>query len=263
MAEATYPFHSLSFTLVEGASARAALRMARREDGMYDLHVERGSAVNPSSQFTRAVPIETAQSLNDALQRAGVFGWDESYGDDPSATARRWVLSIVFREDVFTLSSRGGSAVPTGFGELLEELYRLDFPRPDARNSARLGASGGLGDSDASAQQGAGFGAVSNLMGSLGMGGVGNMSAGDLGAYGAMGKGGFGGVDFSELANMMQDGQMADLFAEMQSNPRAFEQRMKDEFAHMSPAEQNQLLDQLAATGMASRAWWERFLRGY
>ena len=93
--------------------------------------------------------------------------------------------------------------------------------------------------------------------------GIGGLSAGDLGAYGAMGKGGVGDMDFSKLGEMMQGDEMADLFGELQRNPQVFEQRMKEEFRHMSPEEQNSMLDMLASTGMASRAWWERFLRGF
>lgn len=239
MTEATYPFHSLSFTLVEGASARAALRMTRRDDEMYDLHVERGSAVGPTSQFTRVVPAKTAQSLSDALQRLGVYGWDESYPDARDAVTKRWVLNVVFREGLFSLSSRGGSAVPAGFEQMLEEFYRIDFPRPDVMHvgtSGRAGTAGGAG-----ALGGAPGGAL---------GGLGNL--GDLGSLGSLGD--LSGIDADELSNIA---------SEMQRNPQAFEQRMKDEFAHMSRDEQEQLLDMLASTGFASRAWWERFLRGF
>ena len=93
-----------------------------------------------------------------------------------------------------------------------------------------------------------------------------------MGAYGAAGKGGVGGVDFSQLSELLGGagevpgmgdlGDFQQMFAEMQRNPQAMQQRMKDEFRHMSPDEQNRLLDALASTGMASRAWWERFLRG-
>ena len=254
--EVRYPFHSLSFTLIEGTRPRAALRLKLREGGMYELHVEKGSASRPTSQFTREVPLETAQKLKDALQDIGVFAWDESYGDAPDVPARRWTLNTVFKEGVFATSSKGGSDVPVGFETMLEEFYRLDFPRPEA---ARATAS--------APRQGIGLGTALNTMGSLGLGSVGGMSAGDMGAYGAAGKGGLGDVDFSKLGDVL-GGELAgagfgDVFAEMQRNPQALEQRMKDEFRHMSPDEQNQLLDMLAGTGIASRAWWERFLRGY
>ena len=250
--DVVYPFHSLSFTLIEGTRPRALFRMKRKESGMYELHVERGSAANPSSQFTREVPVATAQGLKDALQEIGVFAWDESYPDSPGAPARRWTLSTVFKKDVFSVSSKGGSDVPVGFEILLEELYKLDFPRPDASRASAT-----------SARQGIGLGTALNSMGSLGLGSIGGMSAGDLGAYGAMGKGSIGDMDFSKLGEMMQGDEMADLFGELQRNPQAFEQRMKEEFRHMSPEEQNKMLDMLASTGMASRAWWERFLRGF
>ena len=255
MSETTaYPFHSLSFTLIEGTRPRAAFRMKALESGMYELHVERGPASRPSSQFTREVPLATAQSLKDALQEIGVFAWDESYLDAPELPARRWTLSTVFKEGVFSTSSKGGSDVPVGFEMMLEEFYKLDFPRPDG---GRNGAVSGH------ARQGAGLGAALNSMGSLGLGSVGGMSAGDLGAYGAAGMGGLGDLDFSKLGDLASAGEMANMFEEMQRNPQAMADRMKDEFRHMSPDEQNQLLDMLASTGMASRAWWERFFRGF
>ena len=157
--EASYPFHSLSFTLIEGTKPRALFRMKRKENGMYELHVERGSAANPSSQFTREVPVATAQGLKDALQEIGVFAWDESYPDSPGAPARRWTLSTVFKKDVFSVSSKGGSDVPVGFEILLEELYKLDFPRPDASRTSAT-----------TARQGIGLGTALNSMGSLGLG---------------------------------------------------------------------------------------------
>ena len=336
MVEKALPFHSFSFTLVADRRPRAALRMAARDGGMYELHVENGPASSPSSQFTREVPLDVAERLRDALQAAGAFGWEESYGDATAPGSRRWSMTTVLKEGVFTVSSKGGSDAPAGFDAVLEELYRLDFPRPDATvrsgagatanlatglgtgpgQGAGLGAGFGIGQgaglgtpgqgsgmgagiglgAGLSAGQGAGLGTVLNSLGSLGLGSFGGLSAGDLGAYGAvgksglgglgannamgregvggpgnpgsldslgaMGKGGFGGLDFSELRDAFASGEMADMLADFQRDPQAMQQRMKEAFSHMTPDEQNRLLDTLAATGTASRAWWERFLRG-
>ena len=249
------PFHSISFTLVEDRRPRAALRLTAGDGGMYELHVEKGSAANPVSQFTREVPLEVAQRLKDALQEIGVFGWAEQYGDAEGRASRRWTLVTVFTEGVFSVSSKGGSDVPAGFGAMLEELYRLDFPRPNEPKASGADAPQGVG----------------SAIGAMGMRGIGGLSAGDLGAYSAAGAS--GGVDFSRLAHMMgvaglpgfDASQMGDMLSAMQGlqgNPQALQQRMRDEFRHMSPDEQSRLLDTLAATGMASRAWWERFFRG-
>ena len=231
------PFHSFSFSLIEDKKPRCAFRLRHLEDDMYELHVEKGSAANPISQFTRKVPLESAQRFKDNLQTAGVFGWDENYGDVPGAAMMRWNVTTVFKEGVFTVASAGGSAVPSGFDALLEELYRLDFPRPDQPRES--------------------FG------GSLGAG-----ATGALGQVGALGAD--LGIDFSQLANMMgQDGlegldsrEMLDLLSQARANPQVLQQRMREEFRHMPPDEQERMLDALAQTGMASRAWWERFLRG-
>ena len=265
--EKALPFHSFTFTLIADRKPRAALRMTALDGGMYELHVERGSASNPTSQFTREVPLDVAQRFKDALQELGVFGWDESYGDTAAPGSRRWSVNTVFKEGVFSVASKGGSDAPASFDSLLEELYRLDFPRPDA---SRAGA--------AAPKQGIGLGTALNSMGSLGLGSIGGMSLGDMGAYGAAGKGGPGDVDFSQLSELLGGagdipgmgsvgdmgsmGELHQMFADMQRNPQAMQQRMKDEFRRMAPEEQNRLLDALASTGMASRAWWERFLRG-
>ena len=113
------------------------------------------------------------------------------------------------------------------------------------------------------------MGSALGALGSMGFGGsFGGLSAGDLGAYGSVGEN--RGIDFSQMAELFQSGgmpgfdpsAMGELFSEAQRNPQAIQQRMRDEFAHMSPEEQNRMLDTLASSGLASRAWWERFLRG-
>lgn len=262
------PFYSFSFTLIDDRRPRAALRLLVVDEdrdkggveggGMYELHVEKGSAANPASQFTREVPCEVAQRLKDSLQDIGVFGWSESYGNAEGLPGRRWTISTVFKRGVFEVSSKGGSQVPAGFDRMLEELYRLDFPRPAKQTQTDVPK--GMG----------------SIIGASGMRGIGGLNAGDLGAYSATGFAGHGDagiggdMGFSQLADMMQGNglpdmdasKMRDLLAEMQRNPQALQQRMRDEFRHMSPDEQNRMLDALASMGTASRAWWERFLRG-
>ena len=141
--EKALPFHSFNFTLIADKRPRSAFRMKAVESGMYELHVEKGSASNPTSQFTREVPVDVAQRLKDALQEIGVFGWDESYGDATAPGSRRWTVTTVFKEGVFSASSKGGSDAPAGFDAMLEELYRLDFPRPAEQGTA--GSSAGSG----------------------------------------------------------------------------------------------------------------------
>ena len=228
------PFHSFSFTLVDERRPRAALRMTSVDEGMYELHVEKGSAANPSSQFTRKVPCEVAQRLKDSLQEIGVFGWAETYGNAEGLPGRRWTLNTVFKQDVFAVSSKGGSQVPGGFDQMLEELYRLDFPRP--AEPVNDSAPRGMG----------------SVIGASGMRGIGSLSAGDLGAYSAAGSkglgglsslagsagqvGGMGGMDFSQLADMMKGSglgdmdfsEMGDLLAQAERNPEVLQQRMRD-----------------------------------
>ena len=204
------PFHSFAFTLIENRAPRRSLRLVAAEDGLFELRVQKGSATNPSSQFTRKVPLDVAERLRESLQSIGVFNWEEAYGDTSAPGARRWTVSTVFKEGVFSVESKGGSDVPPGFEEMLEELYRLDFPRP--------------AESSASAAP------------------VLPTSIGDLAAFAS--KEGLPGL--GDLANL---------------DPASLQQRMKDEFRHMTPDEQNQLIDMLVQTGLGTRDYWERFFR--
>ena len=251
------PFHAFTFTYVDGRNPRAFLRMEACADDLFELHVEKGSASRPSFQFTRKVPVETAAKLAEDVQLAGVLGWEELYEGKLDI---RWNLRIVFKEGVFTLVSKGVGATPDGFDKLLETLYGIDFPRQgaDARNVAPAGKL------DSGVYEGGATGSTGLKMT--------NMSAGDLGAYGAVG--GFSdvlsrlGADPSGLAKAFEGMEGVDtadfsrMAVEAAGNPRLFQQQMRDEFKKMPLDQQNQLLDSLASMGMASRSWWERFLRG-
>lgn len=216
------PFHSFSFTLIENRRPRSSLRLTAGEGDMFELHVQKGSAANPSSQFTRQVPLAVANRLRDALQRIGVFGWEDSYGDATAPGSRRWTLSVVLEEGVFSVESKGGSDAPAGFDDLLAELYRLDFPRPAGpRAAAAPTMPTSIGDLAAYVSE-------VDLPGLPGIPGMPDLSSS------------------ADLANLDQ--------AEIQ-------QRMKDEFRHMTPDEQRQLIDTLVQMGTGSRDFWERFFR--
>lgn len=216
--EKTLPFHSFTFTLIADRKPRALFRMKALESRMYELHVEKGSASNPSSQFTRALPLDVAQRFKDALQELGVFGWDESYGDTAAPGSRRWTVNTVFKEGVFSVSSKGGSDAPAAFDAMLEELYRLDFPRPDGCRAGN--------------------------------------------AKGAVLESALSGLSPAALSDMMGSGEMREMIDQMQRNPQAMQQSMKEAFRHMSPDERRQLIDTLSASGMGDRDFWERFFRG-
>ena len=215
------PFHSFTFTLLENKRPRKSFRMTVVDDGLYELHVQQGSATNPSSQFTRKVPLEAAERLRDTLQSAGAFGWEASYGDETAPGSRRWSIAIVFKEGVFSVESKGGSDVPSGFDDLLEELYRMDFPRPVERRAS---------------------GSASQLPTSIG----------DAAAFASQLGGSLPGFDPTEMRRLL---------AQAGSNPEALARQMKDEVRHMSPAERDQLIDLLVQTGMGTRAFWEDFFR--
>ena len=206
------PFRSFAFTLIEDRRPRAAIRLSATYDdfgvgtGMYELHVEKGSAANPSSQFTRMVPLEIAQRLKDSLQEIGVFSWSEEYGNVEGGASRRWTLNTVFKEGVFSVASKGGSEVPTGFDSMLEELYRLDFPRPagSTRANAGPGASVGFGAGSAgSAGFGAGAGGAGFGAGGVGFGGDADGVGFSAGFGAGAGGTGVGAGGMGDLGGMM------------------------------------------------------------
>ena len=262
------PFHSLSFSLIEGRRPREFFRMSACENGEFEIQVQKGSATRPIQQFTRRAPLQRAAQLRDALQALGVFSWEGDYGDTSRPGSMRWSLIIVFEKDVFSMEAKGGSDTPPAFEDMLEELYRLDFPRPQSGAREQYGQGEPQAASGMQGMQGVqGIGSALNM---LGGGSFGRFSAGDLGAYAATGQipPGFDDAALSGLSGLMSNisnmnpADLQDMMAHMQANPQLMQQRMKEEFQHMSPAEQNEMLDALAATGMATREWWERFLRG-
>ena len=236
------PFQSISFTLVQDRLGRKLFRM-KRVGEEYELHVEKGSSSNPSTQFTRMVPQETAQRFKDALDALGVFSWEEKYGDASAPGSMRWSLNTVFKEDVFSVASKGGSDAPRAFDAFLEELYKLDFPRPEkATPSPAVAAKSPIPTMGA-----AGF-EMSNALRSMGL----DLSSLPEGMGDAL----------SQMLGSVSSADAIDAMSQMRRNPMEMQQRMKDEFSHLSPDEQEKMIDALSKTGIASRAWWERFLRG-
>lgn len=221
------PFQSLVFTLNDRANGRVLFQMSLLNEANFELHVEKGPAGQLSCDFTRTVPLKTAVALRDALAELGVFGWDEEYADTQAPGSRQWRLKIVFQEGVFTQESAGGSNVPEGFEGLLEEFYQLDLPRPGADDAPGVTASA----------KAPGFSGMP-----------------DFGAL--FGGGGEGAPDAALWAEMQR--AMADL----QAHPEKFQQQLKEEFRMLPREQQDNMLDMLASTGMGTREWWERFLRG-
>ena len=129
-------------------------------------------------------------------------------------------MSTVFKEGVFSVASKGGSDAPVAFDDLLEELYRLDFPRPDGGRATSAAASM------------------------------------------PQGMPGMQGLSPAALQDMLGSGEAREMMDQLQRNPQVLQQRMKEEFRHIPPDEQDRFLDMLASTGMGDRDFWEKFLRG-
>lgn len=228
-ASAKAPFQKFFFSCTDRVNGRVMVSLDQTDDDAFELHVEKGPVGQLTCDFTRTVARKSAEVLRDALAEAGVFGWDEDYPDDADPGGRRWSLWIVFEEGVYAQQSGGGSSVPAGFDDLLEALYRLDLPRPGADDAPGLARSAG-----AAGTSGGGAGLAALFAG-----------------------GPEGGPDASMLEEMQRT------MAELQANPGQFQRQIKEEFATLPRDQQEQMLDMLAATGMATRDWWERFLRGY
>lgn len=229
------PFFSFSFTMTDKAIGRRVLRMVYlppTDD--YELTVEAGPAADPQEKFTRRMSRTRAESLRDTLRDIDAFNWDAEYGDTTAPGTRRWNVNIVFEENVYSVQSLGGSDVPTGFDTLLEALYQLDMPRPHTTGNPYA----------------AGTGTSMGATGIPGMPGMPDMSAlfGSLDAAGA------------PDAHALQEMQQA--WAQMQQNPAAFTQQMREEFRRLPADQQNMLIDMMASSGMGTREWWEQFFRG-
>ena len=219
------PFESFVFNLSDRANGRVLFSLTKEDEDNYELHVEKGPASQLTANFTRTVPRKTAEVLRDACADLGVFGWDEEYPDEENPGAMRWNLAIVYKEGVFSQKFQGGSSTPEGFGDLLEQLYQLDLPRPGADDAPMMGAMpAGMPD----------FGSL--------------FSGAMMDAPGA--------PDAGMIAAMQET------MNELQNHPERFQQQMKEEFRQLPPEQQNQMLDMLASTGFATREWWENFLRG-
>ena len=49
---------------------------------------------------------------------------------------------------------------------------------------------------------------------------------------------------------------------DIQENPQRMQELMRSEFRSMPAEQRNAMLDMLAATGLGTRDWWERFFLG-
>jgi hypothetical protein len=215
----------------ESASAASAPDApAAAMPGDYTLHVSKGA-----KEFTRTVPADTARKLKNDLAAIGAFRWDPAYADGKAEQAGAWSLTIVFQKDVFTFDAKGDKSAPARFDEFLETLYQLDFPRPgqDAADASAAPARAGR-------PRGRGI---------EGMRGDGAPTSG-------VGANPFGDFDAASADRVMQ------AFASMQQDPQAFMEAIRVEFKSMPAEQQVQLLDMLGNSGIQSRDWWERFLRG-
>lgn len=239
------PFKALAFSFTDRAHGRMTVRMkhlageeapSAAMGDPYLLHIEQGPAERTVVKFDKGASVEQASRLCTQLLEAGVFSWDESFPDDPTVGPSRWMLNIVLDPDVFEVHVRGGSMYPQGFDAMMEAFYELGLPRPEEQESRRRGFAGmpisgaaGAGAFNPAAIQGL-FDQMQHMMGSSGAG-----------------------AGLEEFQMVMRD---------IQQNPQRMQEMMRSEFRNMPAEQRNALLDMLAATGLGSRDWWERFFLG-
>jgi hypothetical protein len=236
------PFDAFSFHADYPASGTVDVRLERTDD-TYQLTVKSGPTKREqaahalvAADFTRTVPFERAVELRDAIQAAGVYGWEETYGDETSPHAFSWRLAVDFKKGVFAIQCEGGSDLPEGFDQVLEALYRLDLPRPTAAVVRENPAAfpGAVEVAPDAGEGPAGLPDMSQLFGQL---------PPEM----------FGGVTMDDMRAALE---------EFQRNPEQFRDPLRRQFAQLPPMFQNQILDALGSTGMQSREWWEHYLRG-
>lgn len=191
----------------------------------YHLHYEVGLAGH-AQEGESTLSLAQAQELQQALVDAGVYLWDPEYGNDSSQPAAKWSLSVVLQEGVFTQNVRGGSDFPAGFPALIEAFHAAGVPEPEKPQPTPMPGAMGGGAFDPSQM---------------------------LQAMQGMMSGGMPPARLQEMQEVMN---------EMKDNPDAFRARLKHEFLALDAAQQEELLNLLSATGMASRQWWEDFFRG-
>lgn len=270
--QAKAPFESIAFLFNDRAHGRILLRITKTEseeassalpepspfDGEFDFSAE---GVSPSELLDEPAPIsglhyvmhyeegaagrategdveltiDQAQALQNNLVNAGVYLWDPEYGNDPNQPPAKWSFTAVLQQGVFTQSVRGGSDFPQGFSQMMEAFYEVGLPRPEKPKAQTQIPPMGMGN-----------------MGNFGNGG--NFDPSQM---------------FSAMQAMMSTGvpqqaleEMQQIMNELKDNPEAFQQRLKAEFRALPPSQQEELLNMLGSTGMASREWWEDFFRG-
>ena len=232
------PFKALTFSFNDRAHGRMVVRMKHldneaREQAAeavrgadYQLHVEAGPAERTTTDFTRGATMEQARRLSERLLDAGVFSWEETYGNDPEAGMARWMLGVVFEPGVFEIRSSGGSAYPAGFDAMMEALYELGLPQPGSDEPKR-GGFGGVPFGEAAAS-GLPFNTQS--------------MEGFAKAFESLDMD-FGSMDMADLQGAIAD---------MRANPQRMQELLRSEFRSMPADQQDVMLDLLASTGFAT-----------
>lgn len=234
------PFKAFSFSFNDRAHGRMVVRMryldaeeAAEHGGVpcFRMKMESGPAERVTESATKTITLDRARAFAEELLDIGVFSWEESYPDDEQEGMSRWMLHMVFEPGVFEVRSSGGSAYPQGYDEMMESLYRLGLPRPESREAGtramRFGGLGAMSDASSPFDEEAMEGFLKSLDTS-----------------------GFGGEDMMQA---MRDAQL---------NPLRMQEVLRMQFQDLPREQQDAMLDMLASMGFASRAWWERFLRG-
>ena len=240
------PFKALAFSFTDRAHGRMTVRMKyvpeqdrkpENGDDSYLVHIEQGPAERTVVKLDKGASVASASALCTQMLEAGVFSWDEVYGDDVTVGPSRWMLNMILEPDVFEVHVRGGSMYPCGFDAMMEGFYALGLPRPADLEPSKAGFPS------------EGFGAL----GAMGMFNPTAMQGMMAQMQKMLGQPGAPDIDWEQMQMVMRD---------MQSDPARMQDLIRSEFRSMPADQRNAMLDMLASTGFGSRDWWERFFLG-
>lgn len=267
------PFYSLDFTQITD-DGRAWISITYITNEMFEVKTEQGPH---SDAITNEFRVNTASvaSLRDNLAQIGVFGWNDTYDDAPLVPNLTWNLTIVFKKDVFSQTSRGGSDVPRGFDKLIHLLRQAGMPKPSNGLKPQARPQPGFAfPIDMSSMFGGGMPPSSGVNPvSFGTDGAGSQSSSGNSSQGngeSRGQNGanphmpfdFSSMGSSPMFNEEMIHQMEAALQQMREHPEMFQNEMRREFNMLTPDQQEQMLSFLSQTGIGDRTWWENFLRG-
>lgn len=131
------PFYSLYIQFLRRGESATTTKITLIDNQNYLVEHSMRRGGRPVPLAKRQISWSRIAEFRDRCQEIGVFSWSGTYDKDvKDSDIMRWSFRLVFEENVFSIEAQGKSEVPSGFDELLEELYKLDLPRPQSKSSS-------------------------------------------------------------------------------------------------------------------------------